>query len=331
MRFLSLKGPRYSGSKTDHFDGERFHNYVTRPKKFGDFLKWQLDKANNPWPSAIQNKSYPPPPSRVETGPLITWMGHSSFCIQMLGLNILVDPLFSERAGPISWAGPKRIRPVALALESLPPIDIVLIGHDHFDHLDMPTVEKLQELFHPKFFVGLGVGSHLNHIKKISVHEMDWFQTSTHGPLEIHFLPSQHWSKRFLLDVDNTLWGSFLLRPLAGNTSSVYFASDTGLGPHFEMIRNKLDTTPIDIALMPIGAYEPRWFMQFSHLNPHEALVAADILQARFVIPMHYGSFKFSDEKFDDPLREFNINSKNFPKQAPIILDVGESKNFEGL
>ena len=316
--------------KTDHFNGKNFYNSTTHKKRFADFLKWQMDRRPNPWPKVIHNKAYPPLASRVSEGPIITWIGHSSFLIQMRGLNILVDPMFSDRAGPVSWVGPKRIRLPALSMESLPPIDMVLIGHDHFDHLDMPSVKRLHQLYRPKFFVGLGVAAHLKNLKAISVQESDWFQATSHGPLEIIFLPSQHWSKRDLFGLNKTLWGSFLVRATDGKTNSFYFASDTGMGPHFEVIRKKLDV-PIDIALMPIGSYEPRWFMQFSHLNPPEALAAAEILQARFVIPMHYGSFKFSDENYDAPLNQFNLSAKDFPKQSIIVLDVGESKNFEGL
>lgn len=302
---------------TDHYNGEVFFNYDPDPKTFWDFLQWRWSRTPGPWPENADGPRPAPPADpvveRVEKGFRVTWIGHATTLVQMENINILTDPILSERASPVGFAGPQRAFLPAVNLDQLPPIDLVVIGHDHFDHCDLPTIEALQKKFNPLFLVGLKMSHVIGSIPGIRFKEMDWFEQYTLAGLHLTFLPTQHWSKRHLFGMNETLWGSFLITSINHGTN-VYFASDTGFGPQFEKIVQFMKTLsipslknkkyPLSLAILPIGSYEPRWFMKYAHLNPEETVKVATMLGAKYALPMHYQTFQLADEGFQQPEKE---------------------------
>jgi len=228
----------------------------------------------------------------------LTWVGHSSLLLQLDGLNILTDPIWSERASPVRFAGPRRWVPPGIAFDALPPLDAVLLSHNHYDHLDDATVRSLMRA-HPNasWIAPLGLAAFVRQRGAATVTELDWWQEHTLGHVRIAATPAQHFSARGFGDRGDTLWCGFALTSTAGRR--VYFAGDTGFHPEFGAIGERYG--PFDIALLPIGAYEPRWFMRYLHMNPEEAVAAFRALNARAMVPIHWGTFKLTDEAMDEP------------------------------
>lgn len=274
---------------------------------FGSLLKWMLvDRTTRPRPQDPDPSVFvrvPPdfvPPRAPHSQLTVTWAGHASLLIQLNGLNILTDPVWSARASPVQFAGPRRWVPPGIAFEDLPPLDIVLESHNHYDHLDSRTVQRLTRT-HPQatWIVPLGLASFVlkRGARAGAVVELDWWRESSVGPVRITATPAQHFSSRGIGDRGDTLWCGFAL---AGtNGQRVYFAGDTGYHPEFGAIGERCG--PFDVALMPIGAYEPRWFMRYLHMNPEEAVAAFRALNARVMVPIHWGTFKLTDEAMDEP------------------------------
>jgi N-acyl-phosphatidylethanolamine-hydrolysing phospholipase D len=229
----------------------------------------------------------------------ITWVGHASLLLQLGGLNVLTDPMWSERASPVSFAGPRRWVAPGIAFEDLPPLDVVLQSHNHYDHLDDQTVRRLARA-HPKarWVVSLGLASFVQRrgAPAGAVVELDWWQERTIESLRIAATPALHFSSRGVGDRGDTLWCGFALQ-VGGRR--VFFAGDTGYHPEFAAIGERYG--PFDVALLPIGAYEPRWFMRYLHMNPEEAVAAFRALHARIMVPIHWGTFKLTDEAMDEP------------------------------
>jgi len=301
--FAALLGctPLYSGPVSDHFDGSRFSNQPGVPSRpsFFEAMKWNLSKRNTPpWPGFVDTPPGPPPPERV-ADLRVTFVGHATFLLQQDGLNLLADPVWSPRAGPYSWLGTKRLRPPGIRFEELPPVDVVLLSHDHYDHLDLPTLRRLAEAFpNLTIITGLGNRAVLNgngiHVRVV---ELDWWQSTTVGNLEISATPAAHWSGRNPLVPNRTLWVGFVVRGPAG---VAYYAGDTGWGPHFAEIRERFG--PLRLALLPIGAYKPEWFMRAQHIGPQEAIEAARVLEASTSIGLHFGTFNLADDgPYDAP------------------------------
>lgn len=278
------------------------------PRGFSDFLKWvwgrrgprRLATPLSAFPAAVPAFSEP----RAAVGEVvITWIGHSSFLLQIGSVNILLDPIWSERASPVSFAGPRRIAAPAVGFDSLPPIDLVLVSHDHYDHLDLATVQRLAAA-HPRaeWIAPLEVGSWLRTLGVTVIAELDWWQSVRTHQLDITCTPAQHFSGRRPDNRDSTLWCGWVIR--AGDRA-VFFAGDTGRHPEFGGITERLG--PFDAAFLPIGAYDPRWFMGPVHMAPDEAVSAyADIAAANAGRPcnfvaMHWGTFKLTDEPMDEP------------------------------
>lgn len=255
----------------------------------------------------------------------VTWIGHATVLIQMDGMNILTDPIWSERCSPVSFAGPKRYTKPGIKLEELPKIDIVVISHNHYDHMDSETLIQLEKKFKPVFFAGLKNKSFLKNLGLSNIEELDWWESKKLGNLEIHFTPTQHFSGRGLFDKNTTLWGSYILK---GTKNTIYFAGDTGYFYGFKEISQKFSS--IDIAILPIGAYEPRWFMKEIHMNPEESFQAFLDLKANYFLPMHYLSFVLTDEALDEPLKktEALFNSKPDLVKKLLNIKIGESKFF---
>lgn len=229
-----------------------------------------------------------------------TWLGHASGLLQLGGLNILIDPIFSERVSPVQWLGPRRLTPLPATLAQLPRIDVVLISHNHFDHLDRDSIDALlaQEGGQPRFVVPLGVDEWLAGRGARSVMALDWWQKARVGQVEFTATPAQHWSKRSLWDTDQTLWAGFAMKTLA---QTVWYSGDTGYEQAlFRDIGKRLGR--IDLALLPVGAYEPRWFMRSQHVNPEESVRIFKDVAAKEAIGVHWGAFALANEGVDAPL-----------------------------
>jgi L-ascorbate metabolism protein UlaG (beta-lactamase superfamily) len=323
----------YEGPVSDHFDGKVFFNPwdpQAGKKGFFDLLKWRLSPKegwtdeNHEWPEWIDSIPGPKPADRVRQNLKVTWINHATVLIQGADLNILTDPVFSDRIGPVSWAGSKRIRDPGIKFEDLPKIDIVLISHNHYDHLDLPTLQRLEERDQPLVIAGLGNGAFLQARGIKRTMDVDWNQTVNipNMPVKITALPAQHWSTRALWDRNRTLWVSYWLQI---GEKSIYFSGDTGFGPHFQKIREKMGSP--EVCLLPIGAYLPRWFMQEQHLNPDDAVRAFQILGGKYFFPIHFNTFVLADEGYgqaeEDLQTAFKIR-KVTPEQLKLWKE-GES------
>lgn len=306
-------------------------------KNFLDVLRWRLTANPANWPDWVESEDSQMKFERNRRGELsATFINHATVLIQIDGYNILTDPIWSQRTSPVSFAGPQRVRDPGIKFKNLPPIDAVVISHSHYDHMDIPTLKKLYQHHRPHFFVGLGKEAILNrHGIDENIYELDWHESFTlnqfSGPLEITFMPVRHWSARGLFDRNQTLWGGYIVK----GERSVYFAGDTGYSPHFQKAGEEFG--PFDLALLPIGAYQPQWFMQSSHINPQEALLAHIELQARYSMAIHFGTFQLSDEGRYEPhfdlkkaIREYQQKNpdKNIRQQDFIVPTFGGYYSF---
>ena len=224
----------------------------------------------------------------------ITWIGHSTMLIQVDGLNILTDPVFSDRASPMSFIGPKRLVEPGLKFEELPDIDIVIISHDHYDHLDKETIEKLGNK--PIYLVPLGLGDFFENLEITNYQELDWWDEFKFNNILFVCVPAQHFSGRTLFDGNKTLWSGWVIKALQAD---IYYAGDSGYFPGFKEIGQRLG--PFDVAFLPIGAYRPRWFMKSVHMNPVEAVQAYQDVNSHYFLPIHWGTFVLSDEPLQEP------------------------------
>ena len=286
-RTSMIGGPGHRGPASDHFDGTVFRNATGGAgKSFGDFARWQRTRRPKPWPAWIENTASPAVPPALDAGVVaLTFINHITFLIQFAGLNVLTDPVYSERVSPFRSVGPRRVRSPGVPFDALPKIDLVLVSHNHYDHLDLPTLRRLARQCAPRFVTGLGNAAFLRQHGVADVIELDWWQGVRENGTDLTFVPARHWSGRGLRGRNRTLWGGFILRR---GSVQVYFAGDTGYGPHFNEIRRRHGTA--DLALLPIGAYEPRWFMQEQHMDPDDAVLAHLDLGARVSIATHFGS-----------------------------------------
>ena len=254
--------------------------------------------------------------------PSVTWIGHSTMLVRMDGVTFLTDPIFSERASPVAFAGPQRRVPPGVPLSELPPIDFVLISHDHYDHADVASIAALAQRG-ARFIVPLGLGDLVRDAGG-TASELDWWESVDVGAVQVHCVPSQHFSGRSALNSNDRLWSGWVV---AGPTRRFYHAGDTGYFDGFKEIGARLG--PIDLAAVPIGAYDPPAIMQFVHLNPEEAVQAALDLRATRVVAMHYGTFDLTDEPLDEPPRRFHAAAQqSFGKRRAWTLNVGESRSW---
>jgi N-acyl-phosphatidylethanolamine-hydrolysing phospholipase D len=258
--------------------------------------------------------------------PTVTWVGHATMLVQMDHVTFLTDPTWSDTASPVSFVGPRRFVPPGVALEDLPPIDFVVISHNHYDHMDLTTLAALAARRpETRFFVGLENGALLRENGVENVVELDWGESREYAGVRVHCLPAQHWSKRGIGDDQKMLWASWAV---TGAERRFYFAGDTGYFDGFARIAKALG--PFDLAALPIGAYEPVAMMKYSHMNPEEAIQAAVDLRARRAVAMHYGTFDLSDEPLDDPPRRFRAaaGQGELGAEAAWLLQIGETREF---
>ena len=323
----------YHGNSSNHFDGKKFHNLNAEgAKSFSSYHKSKQEyiktHGKTQWPQQEIEVKTIIPEKKVDNHQIIsTFVGHSTFLIQFAGLNILTDPIWSDRASPISFAGPKRAKKPGINFDDLPKIDAVLISHSHYDHLDLPTVKQLKKHSNPHFFVGLGMCYFLNHLKNLQLNctELDWGQSFMFNQnLQISFLPAKHWSKRYLFGNNATLWGAFAMQAKLNNEQlvKIYFAGDTGFDNHFSDAGKQFNG--FDLAFLPIGAYKPESFMSKHHTSPKEAVFAMQQLQAKQAVAMHFETFPMASDNFFDPasdlkqaLQQQNIQEKQFLTLQP--------------
>ncbi|HKB57215.1 MAG TPA: MBL fold metallo-hydrolase [Lacunisphaera sp.] len=316
---------------SDHCNGWRFINPPgwRQARGFSDLPRWWCQRLflgqGTRWPRTVSAPARPELPARVPAGQVaVTPVGHSTFLLQLAGLNLLTDPIFSLRASPFSWAGPKRVRPPALRLAELPRIDVVLVSHDHYDHLDLPSLRWLARERRPLIVTTLGNKAWLESRGVANVVALDWWQAHRAVPeLEVICTPAQHFAARWPWDRCKTLWGGFMLRTAGG---LIFFAGDTGWASHFAEIKTRLGAPAL--ALLPIGAYEPRWFMIAVHMNPDEAVRAHLALGARQSLGMHFGTFQLTDEAIDAPLQALAVarTAQGVEPGAFATMNFGETR-----
>jgi len=249
------------------------------------------------WPARIDEPPRRPPPPDGACA-VVTFIGHATFLIQTTSGNILTDPMYSDRAGPFGLLGPRRVRLPGVRFDDLPPISTVLLSHNHYDHCDRPTLARLAKRFDPTVITPLGNGALVKSTGLRKVEELDWWQDATTSPLPLTLTPAHHFSARTPFDRNRALWGGFTIDVA---DRRIYFAGDSAYAPFFREVRRRLG--PIDLALLPIGAYEPRWFMQSVHMNPAEAVQAHLDLEAAESVAMHFGTFQLTTEGIDEPVR----------------------------
>ena len=310
---------------TDHFRNGRFFNPGAAPHGFGAFLKWITHRKLGYWPPFIHAVPGPKPAERVLGSELtVTFVNHCTFLLQTAGLNLLTDPIWSERASPLRFAGPRRHRKPGIHFDDLPAIDAILLSHNHYDHCDLLTLRRLARRDNPAIFCPLGLSPLLRKTGLREMYEMDWWNRQSWKGIEIECAPAQHFSARGLFDRDRTLWCGWMLNAPGG---SVYYAGDTGFGGLFEQIAARHPA--IRLALLPIGAYEPEWFMGPVHMTPAQAVEAACILRARTAIATHFGTFPLADDSMAAPVERLRqaLPGANLPGQF-LVLAESESASL---
>jgi L-ascorbate metabolism protein UlaG (beta-lactamase superfamily) len=295
----------YSGPISDHFDGTRFFDPDgAPPKSLGEVLRWQFGsgRQRENWPESVPSPYSDKPPPRVGGDKVrLSFVGHASWLIQTAGLNILVDPVWSTRASPFSWAGPKRHNDPGIAFDALPKIDIVLVSHGHYDHLDLATLSKLSAKFSPRVITPLGNDVTMRAADAaVKAEAFDWQDRVELGNnVAVTLVPTRHWSARGLFDRNKALWASFVVETPVGK---LYIVCDSGYGEgkHFRRVAERHG--PLRLAILPIGAYEPRWFMKDQHMNPSDAVQALGDCGAQAALAHHHGTFQLTDEAIDAPV-----------------------------
>ncbi len=294
--------------QSGHFDGRRFFNpaiesaQALRPseRKSMSVWLWLLARDRGKW--AMRNVVTSKPPERVHDGILVTYINHATVLIQCAGVNLLTDPVWSSRASPFSFMGPKRYAAPGVRMDELPPIDIVLLSHNHYDHMDIASLRTIVSEWNPAIVTGLGNAHYLGRKGMKGAHELDWWDSTEVSGMKITATPAQHFSARSISDRNATLWCGFVIESTAG---TIYFAGDTGFGSFVHDIAARFQS--VELALIPIGAYEPAWMMQPVHTNPDEALRMHDILHAKHSLGIHHGTFRLTDEPQEEPRERIEL------------------------
>ncbi len=308
-----------------HFDGRHFRNLVPRRHGFGALLRWLVSRRQGPWRRWTGAAFGPSPPQNSERL-RVTFVNHTTFLLQLDGINILTDPIWAERASPLSWIGPRRHRPPGIRLEDLPPIDLVLLSHDHYDHLDLVSLRRIAGEHRPTIYTGLKNGHLLAKHGIGNVVELDWWQeAAARSDMWITAVPAQHFSGRNPFFRDRTLWCGFVVQT---EDVTLYFAGDTGAGPHIEQIAEHFPE--IDLSILPIGAYRPEWFMGEVHMSPADAVEAHGKLRSKVSVASHFGTFSLADDGEDEPpevLREL-LERADLGDSEFWVLGFGEGRDL---
>ncbi|HEY5929912.1 MAG TPA: MBL fold metallo-hydrolase [Burkholderiales bacterium] len=325
--------PNYNPMK-NHHTRDGFRNNYPHPGK-QSFWKWQWRRLTGNLP-ADPADGYNFPLLKPDTAflssnrtePTLTWIGHATFLLQLGGVNIVTDPHLTERASPLSFAGPRRHVAPALDFDALPHVDVVVISHSHYDHLDRGTVQRLnaQKGGPPMFFVPLALKAWFHEQGIDNVTELDWWGSHDYMGLKFNLAPVQHWSARTPWDTNKTLWGSWVIEH---PQMRFLFGGDFGYSQDLADIGKRFGR--VDLAALPIGAYEPRWFMKTMHVNPEEAVKAHRDLNARYSVAMHWGTFKLTDERLDEPpvkLAEALAGAGIAPERF-FVMQHGETRKLD--
>jgi L-ascorbate metabolism protein UlaG (beta-lactamase superfamily) len=320
---------QYRGPISDHFDGKQFFDPDgAPPKALSDVLRWQFGRGRQrqAWPQWAPSPHADTPPPRVGAEKVrLCFVGHASWLIQTCEQNILVDPVWSDRASPFSFAGPKRHNDPGIAFDALPPIDTVLVSHGHYDHLDIATLSRLHGKFAPRMVTPLGNDVIISGAgDAVRTEAFDWHQrVELGGGIAVTLVPTRHWSARGLFDRNKALWASFVLETPVGK---IYVVCDSGYGTgsHFRRVAELHG--PLRAAILPIGAYEPRWFMQDQHMNPHDAVKALADCGAAQAFAHHHGTFQLTDEAIDAPVMALHaaLDEARIPRQRFVALKPGQ-------
>ena len=324
----------HSGPVSDHFDGTRFFNPDgAAPRGFSDLLKWKFGGTQAKWPNTVKSPFAPArPDQRVDGDRLrITMVGHATMLIQTAGLNILTDPVWSDRASPVSFAGPKRVTAPGIAFEDLPEIDLVLLSHNHYDHLDLVTLARLRQAHNPLVITPLGNDAIIKaHVPTMRVLTGDWGDAIKSGPATVHFEPCHHWSARGVNDRSMALWAAFVLETPGGK---ILHIGDTGFdkGRPYQNARERHGD--FRAAILPVGAYEPRWFMKDQHQSPDEAIEGFLLSGAEYALGHHWGTFQLTDEGREAPeeLLYEKLAEKGVARDRFRPLHVGEAWDFPAI
>ena len=304
---------------------------------FFDLIKWKFTREKPVWPKLPENKpgrSNTDIPKKVFDDDLVvTYVNHSTMLIQTGGENILTDPIGSSHAGPFGEFGVKRSIYPGVEIDDLPEIDFILISHSHYDHLDLPTIDALTAKYKPVIITGLGVSRYIDYCqeKAGNCYELEWWENVKVFDSEVafHFVPAYHWSSRYFIDKDTSLWGGFVI---SNHSSNVYFAGDTGFsdGKIFQSIKDRYGD--FRLALLPIGAYKPSWFFSSMHTSPLEAVKISKILDSNYTIPIHYDTFELTDDKYEDPLNDLKlaIEEEKVNEDKFLILEAGATWHVPG-
>jgi L-ascorbate metabolism protein UlaG (beta-lactamase superfamily) len=318
----------YDGPISDHFDGERFFDRDgAPPRSLSEVLRWQFsERKRATWPEWVANEHADTPPARVNGNKVrFSFVGHASWLIQTAGLNILVDPVWSTRVSPVNFAGPKRHNDPGIAFDALPKIDVVLVSHGHYDHLDIPTLSRLTAKYSPRVITPLGNDVVMRDADAaIKAVGFDWKDRVDLGNgVAVTLVPTRHWSARGLYDRNKTLWASFVLESPVGK---LYIVCDSGYGDGTHFRRVAEAHGPLRLAILPIGAYEPRWFMRDQHMNPEDAVKALADCGAVQALAHHHGTFQLTDEAIDAPVTALGdaLDQANVPREKFVALKPGQ-------
>jgi len=322
--------PFYRGPRSDHFDGRHFFNEEPfEEQNPSELARWQLSRRRGAWPDsdAIAEAA---PPARVGGGALrVTMVNHATVLIQMDSLNILTDPVWSPKVGFEGQLGVRRHRPPGIAFDSLPRIDIILISHDHYDHMDLPSLLRLQRRYHPRIITGLGNPGYLATQGVRGAEQLDWWQSaSLSGAVRVTAVPARHWSGRSFTDRYERLWEGFVIE---GARDTVYFAGDTGWGRMYRELHARWSR--FTLALLPVAPFRPRWYMARKHLSPNDAVRVAIETRSAKVIPIHWGTFELGDDGESEAVDTLRAAVAALPSQCRprvSVLRNGEHAEWSG-
>ena len=324
-----ISAPRYRGPVSDHFNGSKFVNPGgMKAKGTLDVLKWMVNRNRGPW-KEVSGEAYGKHPlGQFRDGVRITYVNHSTFLIQVDGLNILTDPVWSKRVSPFTWIGPGRMRTPGIRFGDLPRIHAVMLSHNHYDHLDLETMRMVFAAHHPRIITPLGLKAFLDREYISGATELDWWEDlNLDEKVSVQAVPAQHFSGRGMLDRDATLWCGYVIKTSAGN---IYFAGDTGYN---ETIFKAIGTRcgPIRISMLPIGAYQPGWFMSPVHISPEEAVRIHVETGPEISIAMHFGTFPLADDGQDDPVNDLRdaMTRQGIAPGSFLVMKEGEFQVFD--